>query len=87
MSINHDIAVELEWVWMGASPAVQGDSAYSEKNVTCDGCGYHGAIDTFLPTMSLNNDIRCPECRSTNNKHNDEYSKQLFAAMRRAKND
>lgn len=50
--------------------------------IHCDTCGYEGEISTYTPSMSIYSDIRCPECESTNNKHNSEYMDKLNEAMR-----
>jgi len=53
------------------------------KTVKCDTCGYEGGVDTYKPTISIYSDIRCPECGSTNNRHNSEYLKDLQAAFKK----
>lgn len=49
--------------------------------IKCLSCGYEGEIGTYWPTVSIYSDIRCPQCGSTSNAHNREYSKQLHAKM------
>ncbi len=49
-------------------------------NLACDSCQYEGDIDTFIPSMSIDSDCRCPLCGSTDNKHNSEYRMGLAKA-------
>ncbi len=60
-------------------PATEG-CAETGSLVICNACHYSGSIDTFLPSMSINSDCRCPKCKSTDNNHNDEYRKHLRKA-------
>jgi len=50
--------------------------------VTCLRCGYEGEEETFDVCFSVYNDLRCPKCRSTNNKHNAEYQDALLSSMK-----
>ena len=56
------------------------------KVVICKSCGYEGQIITFPVAMSVYKDISCPRCGSTNNVHNNEYQKNLLAAMKDSAN-
>lgn len=51
------------------------------QDVKCESCGYEGNIASFPPAMSVYHDIICPKCRSTNNKHNSEYTNNLLKKM------
>jgi hypothetical protein len=53
-----------------------------DKVVHCRACSYFGALESFDPCYTVYNDIRCPECGSTNNEHNSQYQQQIRDAMR-----
>lgn len=56
---------------------------YVQKNtkIYCYSCDFWGEIDEYNPCVSIYNDIRCPKCGSTDNKHNAEYQDRLSKAM------
>jgi len=45
-------------------------------DITCRKCGYKGEAETYDPCIGYN-DIRCPECRSTDNEHNSIFTKNI----------
>lgn len=57
--------------------------ANKNDEVECRACGFNADIEKFEPTASVYNDIRCPECGSTNNQHNDDYLARLQEGMRK----
>ena len=58
-------------------------TAEAKGHVLCESCDYYGDIDTYTPSYSVYSDIRCPQCSSTNNKHNQVYLERLQAAFKR----
>lgn len=58
-------------------------TADASGSVKCESCNYEGDIETFPPAMGVYQDIRCPQCNSTNNKHNSIYQERLLKNMRR----
>jgi len=53
-----------------------------DSQVTCISCGYTGSKDTYIVSLSLYSDIRCPKCGSTDNEHNDDYRERLNTTMK-----
>lgn len=49
----------------------------------CLACGHKSDIENWPASMSVYSDIRCPECGSTNNKHNSVYTDRLLDRMRK----
>ena len=44
------------------------DATYS--GMLCYSCGYTGIITTYKPSVNIPNNVNCPMCGSTSNKHN-----------------
>ncbi len=51
-------------------------------NIYCNGCGYIAPLYGWEPVTDPYNDIRCPNCGSTDNQHNDEYRDSLYTAVK-----
>ena len=50
--------------------------------IICRRCGFKAeSPKNFSPCISVYNDIRCPECGSTDNEHNSEYQEGLLKKM------
>ena len=47
------------------------------ETILCKSCGYKGPVESFDVSFSVYSDIRCPDCNSTNNKHNADYLQRL----------
>jgi hypothetical protein len=58
--------------------------AEETKPVICRSCNYSGSINTWHASMGMYSDCCCPKCGSTDNEHNDNYARELSAAMSKA---
>jgi len=54
--------------------------------IICLSCGYEGEPESFDVSLSVYSDIRCPKCKSTNNKHNSDYKDSLLKNMSESDN-
>ena len=54
----------------------------AQGNVKCETCDYIGGIETYLPALTVYQDIYCPKCGSSRNEHNRIYQKRLFKSIK-----
>lgn len=54
-----------------------------EEEILCERCLHSYKLKDFIPSLGVYNDINCPNCGSTKNTHNREFSRRIQDGLKK----